>query len=116
MKPTSAQIVAAAVLLLAAAWTAFSVLSLGDRVKAVELILKSRLIDEAVVACNRAATADGRDERFTRAAVSSARFVLWYLDTPTREPSADMHIYSSASLGCRFGFLGSADVYALVER
>ena len=77
---------------------------------AIEDTLKVRLIGDATAACNAAAHAQGRSERFTGAGLSRAHFVPWQLIL-TSKPAAEI-VRESGSLACRYDFSGSASVYA----
>lgn len=76
---------------------------------AIEDTLKTRLIQDAVTACNAATRAQGRTERFTDTGLSRAHFVPWQLIL-TSKPGAEI-VLDADDLSCRYDFSGSAKVY-----
>jgi hypothetical protein len=100
-----------ALLLFIGLLTAYIVLvvsRLRDGTDALEQTLKSRLVTEAVTACNAAAGQAGQPERFSEVGLRRAHFRPWKL-LLTTEPAADITL-ETEGLRCRYDFVGKASV------
>ena len=93
---------------LIAAYILFAVSRVRDGTEAFEQTLKSRLVAEAITACNVAAEQAGRPERFAITALRRAHFRPWKL-LLTSGPAANM-VLETDGLGCHYDFVGKASV------
>jgi hypothetical protein len=87
--------------LFAIIWSVFAIRALETRVGTAEALLKQRLMEEAVAACNKEAEARGETMRFNVSWLPHARLSL--IREPSGSATAAIEI-DTDGLACEYGF------------
>lgn len=96
-------------------WMFYKISNLEKQSALLHYVLRNRVIDEAIKACNEEAEREELTDRFDRRSIKNAHFTFAILPEPMMD--GEMSLWTpftpprSPELECRYSFLGRAQVF-----
>lgn len=96
-------------------WMFYKISNVEKQSELLHYVLRNRLIDEAIKACNKEAEREEHSERFDRSSIDGAHFTFANLPKPMM--NGEMSLWTtftppqSHGLECHYNFLGRARVF-----